>query len=456
MSLSRVSISASLGLFLAGCGVSGDNRQSSGEGTEAEQLRAQLNAQGIQPLPDPPAISDELFELGQALFFDKILSGSQDVSCATCHLPSFYTGDGRTLPNGVHGIGFGPSRGGGAIVGRNSPNLFHLAQKHELFWDGRVSWDPRVMNPAGSIVVPPNVALTDEMRAIFTRGIGLLAAQALLPVFARNEMRGYPGENDLADLGDDYTAVWAALLERLLAVPGYVDLLRAAYPGVALGDFHFAHAANAIAGFEARAFSHVASPFERFTRGDDAALSSEQLAGAREFFGPAGCNRCHSGSLFTDQQHHNIGLPQLGPGPVDPPLGGPVALGADFGRMNVSSDLADIYAFRTPSLLAVALTGPYGHAGQFANLRDFVQHYQDPEVSALSYDISSNVFDPELVTQLVDNTDSVLSHLDPLLANPKRFDVDAVVGFLNSLTPDDAGLLDAFVPDSVPSGLPVF
>jgi len=66
-------------------------------------------------------------------------------------------------------------------------------------------------------------------------------------------------------------------------------------------DLNFAHVANAIAAFE------------RIVRGDGAALTPEQVAGALEFFGPAGCNRCHSGSLFSDQDHHNIGLPQLGP-----------------------------------------------------------------------------------------------------------------------------------------------
>jgi hypothetical protein len=39
----------------------------------------------------------------------KILSGNEDVSCATCHMPSFFTGDGRLARCGNHhaAIAFG-------------------------------------------------------------------------------------------------------------------------------------------------------------------------------------------------------------------------------------------------------------------------------------------------------------------------------------------------------------
>jgi len=431
-----------------------------------ERLRSELAAAHVRPLPAPPAVSDELLALGQALFFDKVLSGSEDVSCATCHLPQFATGDGRTLASGVHGIGLGPNRGGGVIVARNSPPLFALHLKRELFWDGHVR------GVGGLVTVPEAVELTDAMRATFSPGLEVMATQAMLPPVSREEMRGQPGENPVGDLGDGYnssggspegtTQVWAALTERLLDLPGYVTLLLAAYPGVPLQDFSFAHAGNAIAAFEARAFARTDSPFERFVRGDDAALTEVQLAGALEFFGPAGCSRCHSGSLLSDQEHHNTGLPQLGPGvggvmvPVCPICPAFMPDRSDIGRENATGQPEDRFLFRTPSLLSVALTGPWGHAGQFAELRDFVAHYRDAELSHLRYDIQANVFDPELVTTLVPNADLVLATLDPRLQSPKDFDVDAVVAFLHALTARDASDLSDVVPASVPSGLPIF
>lgn len=449
-------------------GSSGSGGGEAPRNLEVEALRHELYAAGIQPLPDAPVVSDALVELGRALFFDKVMSGNQDVSCATCHLPQFFTGDGRTLSDGVAGLGFGPERGGGAVIPRNSPSLLGLHLKNELFWDGRVG-----EALGGGVAVPPAVDLTDAMRAAFTPGLEKMAAQAMLPPVSREEMRGQPGENPMGDVGDGYNStggtpdatkrVWEMVMEeRLLTIPRYVELLRAAYPDVEVQDFNFAHAGNAIAAFEARAFARTDSPFERFVRGDDTALTRQQVLGALEFFGPAGCARCHSGSLFSDQAHHNTGLPQLGPGVSGNcrecvgGAGGVMVDRSDIGRENVTGRPEDRFRFRTASLLNVELTGPWGHAGQFAELRDFVAHYRDPEVSNRQYDIQSNVSDPLLVTTLVPNSDAVLATIDQRLASPSQFDVDAVVEFLESLTADDAFDLAEVIPQSVPSGLPVF
>jgi len=463
--MSRSSLTAfvcSLALLAFGC-----SKGSSGGGGEVadlrvEALRHELFGAGIQPLPAPPTVSDEMFALGQALFFDKVLSGSEGVSCATCHLPEFSTGDGRTLSDGVRGIGFGPNRGGGKIISRNSPPLFSLHQKETFFWDGRVS------HAEGSLALPPAVALSDTMRSVFTPGLEVMGAQAMLPPVSREEMRGEVGENSLGDLPDGYNSnggdstgterVWAAVTERLLDLPGYVQMLRDAYPGVQVQDFNFAHVGNAIASFEVRSFSRTDSPFERFVRGDDKALTGKQLDGALEFFGSAGCAKCHSGSTFSDQGFHNTGMPQLGPGSgvCQSCVEALLVDGSDVGRENVTKRFQDRYKFRTPSLLNVELTAPYGHAGQFATLRDMVAHYRDVENSNRQYDIQSNVSDPALVDSLVHNSDLVLATVDSRVQTPNDFDVGAVVEFLRSLTADDAADLSGVVPASVPSGLPIF
>ena len=448
--MSRSTFRSSLGfafpfaLLVTACGGSGKS-DAPPSMAEVDALRHELFGAGILPLPDAPAVSDELFRLGQALFFDKILSGSQDVSCATCHLPGFGTSDGRTLSAGVNGIGLGPNRGGGTIIPRNSPALFAVHLKSELFWDGRVR------DGGGEVALPPAVDISDTMRAVFTPGLEVAAAQAMLPPVSREEMRGTPGQNPLGDLGDGYNSpggspeftedVWEGLLERLFNTPGYTAMLQDAYPDVELQDFSFAHAANAIAAFEARAFGNVDSPFERFVRGDDMALTREQVLGGLTFFAN-GCASCHSGSLFTDQGFHNTGMPQLGPGTqfghnVSPFL---VIPGPDLGREVVTGNPQDRFMFRTPSLHNVELTGPWGHAGLFADLRD----------------IQSNVSDPVLVTTLVPISAQVLQTLDPRLDNVFHFDVDEVVEFLGALTSPSARRLSELVPSSVPSGLPIF
>ncbi len=409
-------------------------------------VRAALGAEGIVALVAAPAIDDELFDLGQALYFDKLVSGNQDVSCATCHLTTEAGADGRTLPNGVGGLGIGPARSGGAIIARHSPTVLNTHLLDEMFWDGRVEF-----GGGGVLTSPAGADLTPAMIAVFDPGLELLAAQAMLPPVSRMEMRGDSGANGLADLADDdFDGVWAGIMDRLLVINAYENLFNAAYPTTLTADLDFAHAANAIAAFEVRAFARANSPFEAFVGGDDAALSTAQLEGTLEFFGSAGCARCHSGNLFTDEQYHNIALPQFGPGNGNGPGGND-----DFGRENVSGNPVDRYRFRTPSLLNVALTAPYGHLGQYADLDDMVRHYRNAPQELQNYNIALEVDDTGLIGTLVNNTNQLIAGIDPLVANPRQFDVGHVVTFLGALSADSVADLAELVPSSVPSGLPL-
>src|ERR671915_75891 len=74
------------------------------------ELRALLGGWGAIPIGPVQPQTPALVDLGQALFFDKVLSGNRDISCATCHEPSLHAGDGLTLAVGTGGSGTGPSR----------------------------------------------------------------------------------------------------------------------------------------------------------------------------------------------------------------------------------------------------------------------------------------------------------------------------------------------------------
>ena len=172
-----------------------------------------------------------------------------------------------------------------------------------MFWDSRVS-------------VIAGTRFNSPARGQLPSGLdSVLAAQAMFPITSRDEMRGHVGEedifgneNELALVDDaDFRGIWSAIMQRLLAIPEYVDLFQAAYPDVATEDLGFQHAANAIAAFEIDAFTLTDSPYDRYIRGNGDALSESAQRGAMLFFGKAGCANCHSGNLLTDQQHHNIG-----------------------------------------------------------------------------------------------------------------------------------------------------
>ena len=397
-------------------------------------LDMQQNDEGVAA---PPRADAELVELGQVLAFDKILSGNRDISCMTCHHPLLSSGDGRNLPIGAGGSGLGPERThpSGDRIGRHGPVLFNLHDMEQMFWDGRVSDDRRLETPAGG-------ALTAAMEDTFE--LPAAAAQAMFPVTSDVEMRGMPGDNELADLdADDFAGIWAGLMARLGGIEEYVELFEAAYPGESFEDMTFAHAANAIAAFEVEAFAATDSPWDRFLAGDEDAMSADQVAGAQLFFGRARCSVCHSGSSLTDEDFHNIALPQIG-------------AAEDRGREDVTGDPQDRYAFRTPPLRNVALTGPYGHAGQYATLRDFIAHYNDPGRALRDYDPADHL-EVALQGQVLDNDRELLDRLAPQLRGIALSgdDIGLLVAFMEALTDPASEDLTAVIPDRVPSGLPV-
>jgi cytochrome c peroxidase len=414
-------------------------------------LRAALASQGVVALAAPPAQDPNLVALGRLLMFDKILSGNKDISCATCHNPVTHSGDGLALAVGTMGVGAIGSRqpiAGRQFIPRNSPDLFNrgYAEFGHMFWDGRVETVSGVLHSPAGALLPAGLS-------------GPLAAQAMFPVFNRNEMRGNSGDttlagghNELADVADtDFTAAWAALTARLLAIPSYLSKFQAAYPGVATNQFGFQHAANAIAAFEASAFVANHTPFDSYLAGTNSALSDSAKQGALLFYGAARCSKCHSGALFSNQNFENIAIPDLGPGEQGD--------GLDHGRGAVSGVAAEEYAFKAPPLRNVELTAPYMHNGAYATLAAAIRHYSNPRQSLVNYD--ANQLPAALqgtVKTDAPTRNAILQTLD-LRADTALDLTPAQVGqieeFLKSLTDPSSRDLTGLVPDSVPSGLPV-
>ena len=75
-----------------------------------ETVRLLADQRNLDPIEAPAPVRPALVTLGRNLAFDRVLSGNQDISCMTCHLPSFATGDGRSLSIGHGGTGLGPAR----------------------------------------------------------------------------------------------------------------------------------------------------------------------------------------------------------------------------------------------------------------------------------------------------------------------------------------------------------
>ncbi|MCG7623850.1 cytochrome-c peroxidase [Epibacterium sp. Ofav1-8] len=416
------------------------------------EMRPDLGPRPQFPAPDMAAV-----ELGQLLFYDPILSGNRNISCATCHHPRFGTGDGLSLGLGEGGIGLGPERRADPAnlpeqrIPRNAPGLWNLGAPEftVMFHDGRLEDHP---DHPGGIRTP----LGEDMVAGFDDA---LAAQAMFPVLSADEMAGHYSENEVAEavrLGQLSTpgGAWDRIAARVEAIPAY----RAGFDAV-LGEgapITFADIGNVLADFIRFEWRADMSPFDAYMLGQGD-LPAPASRGMELFYGKANCSQCHSGWFQTDHDFHALAVPQLGPGKA----ARFETHNRDEGRIRVTGAAQDAFAFRTPSLRNIGLTAPYGHSGAFATLEGIVVHHLHPGKSLNNYDTSAAIL-PDLPGQqdwAVHESASERQALAQAISYaPVRLtpaDIADIVAFLHALTDDVAAAGRLGVPEQVPSGLPV-
>lgn len=401
--------------------------------------------------------------LGQLLFYDRILSGNRNIACSTCHNPAFATTDGLSLGLGEGAVGLGPARHvtdrdtPEQRIPRNAPALFNLGAKSMtvMFDDGRIEADPS--RPSGL-----RTPFDDSLVAGFH---SVVAAQATFPILSPDEMAGHNLENDVsaalrAGLITVPGGAWDILAARVAAIPAYQSQFAALHPDIAAGrKIAFPDIANALAAFVSLEWRSDTSPFDAYLRGQ-AALPPDAQAGMTLFYGPAGCSSCHSGKFQTDQEFHAMGEPQFGPGKTDRFD----ESARDTGRMRVTQDPADAYAFVTPSLRNVTATGPWGHTGAFGDLARFLQHHTHPSRGMAGYDLSNAVLpafpqagkgDLQILKSPADVAAIAAAARNQPSVDLTPAETAQIIAFLDSLRDPGAIRGRLGVPKSVPSGLPV-
>jgi cytochrome c peroxidase len=416
------------------------------------------------PLTDAdfPAHPMAEVELGRLLFWDKVLSGNRNIACATCHHPRFGTSDGLSLGIGEGGIGLGPDRKPDPKdypeqrIPRNAPALWNTGARGftVLFDDGRIEVDPA--RPSGF-----RTPLEDEMVKGFA---SLLSAQTMFPVLANDEMAGHYHESDVSVLVRQGRltgpgGAWSLIARRVADIPQYKARFEAVYPEIAAGRaIAFTDISNAIAAYMTFDFRSDTSPFDAYLR-HEGTLSASAQKGMEVFFGKGQCSTCHSGPLFSDMKFHAMGDPQIGPGKAER-----FELHqTDKGRMRVSNDPKDAFAFRTPSLRNVTLTAPYGHAGAYRDLGDYLRQHIHPGSALKTYSLASALL-PDMTVgkpdfNPADNGADYAAIEKAVTAGPvdlKDQDLQDLLSFLKSLEDPLAAAGGRMgIPDTVPSGLDV-
>ncbi|MBO0734916.1 MAG: c-type cytochrome, partial [Methylocapsa sp.] len=266
--------------------------------------------EGAPPLPgERPA--PEMVSLGKMLYFDPRLSEKQDMSCNSCH-----------------NLAMGGASGHGSLGGRLTPTVFNAVFNTAQFWDGRASnLKEQVVK---SVMVNPAALLV-------TRGGAMT-----------------PNTSEM-NIAKQRTA------ERLKSIPGYVPAFKKAFPSEA-EPITYDNIGRAIAAFETTLITPDA-PFDRWLRGDDAALSEVQKQGLKLFM-DKGCSNCHNGTNIGGGRFARFGVAK-NPGPDLLPAD-------DVGRFALTRDVNDKYVFKVPGLRNVELIPPYFHSGRIWDLNEAV------------------------------------------------------------------------------------
>jgi len=321
-----------LAVGLLGCGSKKSGDPSTGSGSTGGAGVGVVEKPSTLPqatmpklmLPDDPKRTEKI-ALGNALFFDKRLSGGGDLSCYDCHKNE--DGNGGHDPTAIGS--------GGKQLPRHSPVLWNVGYWNQAFyWDGRAK------------------TLEANVRGAWGGGnMGGAAADAK------------PEE------------LVAALDKRatdLAAIAGYKKLFEAAYPGT---QIKAEHAIGAISEY-LRTMVCNDTKFDKFAGGDKKALTEQELRGLDIFLMPSkgNCRMCHQPPFFSNAMAAEGGVYfNVGIGTRDAAGNEIAADQVDVGRMKVSNQDTDWAAFKIPSLRNVTKSAPYFHNGSVAKLEDAVK-----------------------------------------------------------------------------------
>jgi cytochrome c peroxidase len=365
--------------------------------------------------------------LGKHIFFDKSLSASGKMSCATCHDPRFAYGP----PNGLAVQDGGPNM--------KSPDfravpLLRYTLNYVPFWS-----HVQALNPLEKYTEPEEVP---------AGGFGWdgrfnsLHAQAEFPFFSSVEMDNH----DAKDLAG-----------KLSRAP-YAGEFRAVF-----GQHIFDHpkqavekATMAIQQFELedKSFHPYTSKYDRWLDGK-ATLTPQELHGKQLFDDPDGgnCASCHldqvgangAHPIFTDFQFEALGVPRnkeipwnAKPHYYDMGLCGP------FRKDAASKDPANCGLFRTPTLRNVATRKVFFHNGRFHSLRKALEFYVERDTDPKKWypvgpDGKVEKFN-DLPAQYRNNVDTVDAPLDRKLGQKPAWNqqqIEDVIAFLKTLTDQD-------------------
>ncbi|MBT8078572.1 MAG: cytochrome-c peroxidase [Gammaproteobacteria bacterium] len=406
---------------------------SGGVGMESFMFPESDDLAAIPADPSNPLTAEKV-ALGQLLYHDTALAmnpndpaRSGTYSCASCHHAD--AGFKAGLPQGIAegGIGFGLV-GEGRVLDDGMDAA--AAADSPLRPDIQPLTSPATLNVAYQEVMLWNGQFGNAVNGIVNAGVDSTALMTAGTPKAEN-VRQLAGIETQAVAGLGVHRLKVETDSPLQTNTEYQALFAAAFPN---STDTLEDAGKAIAAYE-RTLLATEAPFQRWLKGDDEAMSTQELRGAELFFGKANCVACHNGPALSSrvgatesEMFFAIGFADFDT--ADPRVHGRVDDATSKGRGGLTGLESDHYKFKVPQLYNLTDTAVFGHGASFTSVRDVVAY--------------KNAGVPQKpLTE---------AYLDPLFTplGLTESEIDDLTAFLE-LSLYDPGL-DRYVPDAVPSG----
>lgn len=362
-------------------------------------------------------ITDAKVKLGKLLFHETAMTigvteeHKNTFSCASCHNASAGFKSGIAQGVGEGGVGNGPDRVNvlgilSDVQPLASPTAMNTAYQEVMLWNGQFG---NAVDGIVNIGIDESILSTPETpKANNARQWSGLEVQAVAGLGVH---RLNVGEGSLLDTLPEY--------QELVMEIGGDDLL--------------VTAAQSIAAFERTILSNEA-PFQKWLRGDEDALSENELKGAQVFFGKGDCSGCHQGPALSSAQYATKEqmFMAVGFGDLDMTntVVGAIKDAVRKGRGGFTEDEFEDYQYKIPPLYNLTDSKFMGHGASFASVREVVE-YKNAGVAQA--DIPEGKLD---------------YRFRPLGLTAEE--IDYLVTFLEVSLYDDN--LDRYVPTSLPSG----
>ncbi len=306
--------------------------------------------------------NQQVVELGKALFYDPILSGTNQRNCASCHqLEKAFT-DRLPKSKTIDNKGF---------ISRNAPTLFNSGLQASLFYEGRVAY----MEDQITDVLSAKDEMHSSVKEVVTKLNQNTKYRTLFQkVFLVSPFGGGKEEENSENNSSPQPPHEGEKQPNTITEEQFK---------IALATY-------------LRSLKSLNSRFDKYMRGDKEQLNPQEINGFNLFMGKAKCGTCHFMPLFngTVPPVFDKGETEVLGVPAKPDTLN-AQIDPDKGKFGLTKIPLHTFAFKTTTVRNTEHTAPYMHNGVYQTLEQVIDFYNRGGGAGIGIDLENQTLPPD-------------------------------------------------------------